>query len=86
MGTCAEFATKILESSSLQSWDTCTYSGILYWIDMILCEKKEYTKNNIRQELGALDCLLLGKKKRRSEVVTPIVFLKFFGSSGSSKG
>jgi hypothetical protein len=53
MGTFAEFATKILESSSLQSWDTCTYSGILYWIDMILYEKKEYTKNNIkRYELG----------------------------------
>jgi len=66
MGTFAEFATKILESSSLQSWDTCTYSGILYWIDMILYEKKEYTKNNIkRQELGVLDCLLLINKKKR---------------------
>lgn len=42
--TFAEFATKILESSSLQSCDTCTYSGILYWIDMILYEKeKGYT-------------------------------------------
>jgi hypothetical protein len=47
--TFAEFATKILESSSLQSWDTWTYSGILYWVDMILCEKKECSKTLITE-------------------------------------
>ena len=76
---------KILESSSLQSWDTWTYSGILYWIDMILYENKECSKNSIkRQELwwGGLDLA----KGEVFLVVTPIVFLKFLGSSGSSKG